>query len=233
MLKWRSRTTLDIVAASIAGNGDLLTCLTGPSIDAIELLDAEGNTLWKRYSPDLFGAHHSEDGDIIVIDRYHIGERALEAYGGEGTILWRYTSSDLGTVKALSMEKDGSFIALYAVRYTDKGEVNKLITLRRDGRIVQDTAVRSKEVVPEKLYAAGRNVILLGLSRDQHSETLVIRKGEVLAKWEKPVLSVSMTYSGDRIAICDYEEIHVYNGFGELLWGHPGAGGAKCWEKNK
>jgi len=86
--------------ASIAGSGDPLTCLTRPSIDAVELLDAEGNILWKRYSLDPFGAHQLEDGGIIVIDRYHIGERALEAYRGEGTILWRYTSPDLGTMKS-------------------------------------------------------------------------------------------------------------------------------------
>jgi len=39
MPKWYRRTTLDITAASIAGNGDLLTCLTRPSIDAVELLE--------------------------------------------------------------------------------------------------------------------------------------------------------------------------------------------------
>jgi len=280
MLKWHRRTALDIAAASVANNGDLLIGLTGPSIDAVELLDAEGNTLWKRYFLDLFGVHQSEDGSIIVVDRYHRGERALEAYSREGTILWRYSSSELGTVKALSMEKGGSFIALYAVRYTDEGEVHKLITLRRDGRIMQDITVWSKKQhdrggvarpefpiissagtitalafydphsgstylsvysldgrkvyslklqgIPEKLYAAGHNVILLGLSRDQHPETLIIRKGKVLAKWKKPILSVSMTYSGDRIAVCDYEGVHVYNEFGELLWEHPSAGGARC-----
>jgi len=159
---------------------------------------------------------------------------------------------------------------LYAVRYTDRGKVDKLITLRRDGRVMWGTAVWSKELydggglarprfpmissarfiaasafydsldgrevyslklqgIPERLHAAGRNVILLGLSRDRRSETLVIRRGEVLAKWEKSVLSVSMTYFGDRdrIAVCDYEGVHVYNGFGELLWGYPGARGAR------
>jgi len=30
-----------------------------------------------------------------------------------------------------------------------------------------------------------------------------------------------MTYSGDRTAICGYEGIHVYNAFGEFLWGIP------------
>jgi len=59
-------------------------------------------------------------------------------------------------------------------------------------------------------------------------ETLIIRKGRVLAKWDKPVLSVSMTHPGDRIAVCDYEGIHVYNEFGELLWEHLSAGGARC-----
>jgi len=157
---------------------------------------------------------------------------------------------------------------LYAVRYTNRGEANKLITLWRDRRVMRDTAVWSKELynggglprprfpmissarfiaasafydplderevyslklqgIPEKLHAAGRNVIPLGLSRDQHSETLITRKGGGLTKWEKPVLSVSMTYFGDRIAVCYYEGIHVYNEFGEPLWEHPDVKGAK------
>jgi len=158
---------------------------------------------------------------------------------------------------------------LYAVRYTDRGEGNKLITLRRDGKEMWGATVWSKELydggglarpgfpmissagvtaasafydsldrlevyslklqgVLERLHAAGRNVILLGLYRDRRSETLVIGKGGGLTKWEKPVLSVSMTYSSDRIAVREYEGVHVYNGFGGLLWRHPGAGGARC-----
>jgi len=274
MLKWRRRTTQVVVAASIDGNGDLLTYLTGPSIDAVELLDAEDNTLWKKNLLDLFGAHRSEDGSTIVVDHYRMGERALEAYGRDDTILWRYTPSDLGTVKAPSMAKDEPYTALYAVRHTDGGEIHKLITLRRDGRIMQDITVWSKKPydrgdlarpefpmissarfitalslydphrssthlsvysldgreayslklrrVPEKLYAAGRNVALLGLSIDQRSEALIIRRDKVLAKLEKPVLSVSTTCYGDRM-------VHVYNEIGELPWKHLGAGRTRCF----